>query len=90
MIEFEHCFVFTGLILCTFFSNKNIFLIEVQLIYDVLISAVHQNDSVIHIYILSFFYILSHYGLSQEIGYSSLCYTVGPCLSIPYVISKHM
>ena len=25
------------------------------------------------------FYILFHYGLSQEIGYSSLCYTVGPC-----------
>ena len=23
------------------------------------------------------FYILFHYGLSQEIGYSSLCYTVG-------------
>ena len=34
-----------------------------------------------------FFYILFHYGLSQEIGYSSLCYTVGPyCLSILNVI----
>ena len=32
-------------------------------------------------------YILFHYGLSQEIGYSSLCYTVGLCcLSILNVI----
>ena len=34
-----------------------------------------------------FFNILFHYGLPQEIGYSSLCYTVGPwCLSILNVI----
>ena len=43
-----------------------------------------------HTYILFFFfffYILFHYGLSQEIGYSSLCSTVGPwCLSILNVI----
>ena len=33
-----------------------------------------------------FFYILFHYGLSQDIEYSSLCYTVGPCcLSILYM-----
>ena len=33
-----------------------------------------------HIYIYIFFFnILFHYGLSQEIGYSSLCSTVGPC-----------
>ena len=38
-----------------------------------------------HIYIL--FYNLFHYGLSQEIGYISLCATVGPCcLSILNVI----
>ena len=37
--------------------------IEVELIYNVvLISAVQQSDSVIHIYIL--FHILFHYGLS--------------------------
>ena len=29
-----------------------------------------------HTYILFFFKILFHYGLSQEIGYNSLCYTV--------------
>ena len=38
-----------------------------------------------YIYIL--FYILFHYGLSQDIEYSSLCYTVGPCcLSFLYII----
>ena len=37
------------------------------------------------IYIL--FHILFHYGLSQDIEYSSLCCTIGPCcLSILYVI----
>ena len=34
-------------------------------------------SKVIQLYIL--FYILFHYGLSQDIEYSSLCYTVGPC-----------
>ena len=48
------------------------------MIYNVvLISAVQQSDSVIHTYIL--FHILFHYGLSQDIEYSSLCYPVGPC-----------
>ena len=48
--------------------------IEAQLIYNVvLIYAVQKSDSVIHIYI--FFYVLFHYGLSQEIEYSSLSYT---------------
>ena len=56
----------------------------------VLISAVEQSDSVIHyiyIYTFIFFYILFHYGLSQNIEYSYLCYTVGPCyLSTLYII----
>ena len=40
----------------------------------------------LHIYIL--FHILFHYGLLQDIEYSSLCYTVGPCcLSILYILS---
>ena len=35
----------------------------------------------VYIYIL--FYIIFHYGLSEDIEYSSLCYTVRPhCLSI--------
>ena len=35
----------------------------------------------------SFLNILFHYGLPQETGYSSLCFTVGPCcLSILHVI----
>ena len=34
-----------------------------------------------------FFYVIFHHDLSQEIGYHSLCYTVGPsCFSILNVI----
>ena len=40
-----------------------------------------------YIYILFLFQILFHYRLLQDIEYSSLCYTVGPCcLSILYVV----
>ena len=36
-----------------------------------------------YIYIHSLSYIIFHHGLSQELGYSSLCYTVGlHCISI--------
>ena len=51
-----------------------------------LTSAVQQSDSVTLIYIV--LHILSHYGLSQDIKYSSLCSTLlGPCcLSILYII----
>ena len=39
-------------------------------------------NSVIHKY--CFYFILFQYGLLQDIEYSSLCYTIGPCcLSIP-------
>ena len=55
------------------------FFIYVKLIYNVVpISAIQQTDSVLHIYTF-FFNTLFHHGLSQEIGYSSLCYTVGTC-----------
>ena len=51
----------------------------------VLFYALQQSDSVIHID--TCFYILFHYGLSQDIECSSLCYTLGLCcLSIQYVI----
>ena len=41
----------------------------------------------IQLYLNTLFYILFHYGLLQDIEYSSLCYTVGPCcLSILHVI----
>ena len=36
---------------------------------------VQQSDSVLYIYIL---YSFPFYGLSQDIEYSSLCYTIGP------------
>ena len=60
--------------------------IEVYLIYDVLIPAVQQSDSVIHVHIL--FHIRLQYGLSQDIENSSLYCTVGPCcLSVLYIIA---
>ena len=50
-------------------------------------SAVEQSYSVIYI----LFHILFHYGLSQDIEYSSLCYTVGPCcLSILYIANPKL
>ena len=49
--------------------------------------ASHSKVTSFYMYIHSFFNILFHYGLSQEIGYSSLRCTVGPCcLSILNVI----
>ena len=50
-----------------------------------LVSGVQQGDSDIYIYIYIYththnlFHVLFHYGLLQDIEYSSLCYTVGPC-----------
>ena len=39
-----------------------------------------------YIYIFFLFHILFHYDFSQDIEYTSLCYTVGPCcLSILYI-----
>ena len=72
--------IYKGLFLTLFFH-----FIEIQVIYNVvLISAIQQNDSVIHSDIL--FYIHFHYDLSQDIEYSFLCYTTGSCcLSILYI-----
>ena len=58
--------------------------------FIMLISTVEQSDSAIHTYIyvyiyiyiyiyISFFIIFSHYGLSQDIEYSSLCFIGGQC-----------
>ena len=54
----------------------------------VLVSGVEQSDSVIYIYFFIFyFHILFCYRLLQDIEYSSLWYTVGPCcLSILYTV----
>ena len=43
-----------------------------------------QRQQYIYIYIYNLFHFLFHYGLLQGIEYSSLCYTVGSCLSILY------
>ena len=52
-----------------------------------LVSSVQQNYSVmiLYIYIHTYTYILFHYGLLQDIEYSSMCCTVGPCLLILYI-----
>ena len=59
------------------------------MICNVLISAVQQSNSYIYIYmypnIYILFHIIFHYGLFQDIEYSSLCYTVEPCFSILYI-----
>ena len=66
------------------------------MIYNaVLILGVQQSDSVIHMlhsvigsYIDILFHILFTYRLSQDIDCGSLCYTVGPCLSILYIMCR--
>lgn len=41
----------------------------------------------LYIYIHILFHIIFHCGLLQDIGHSSLCYTMGPCcLSVLYVV----
>ena len=75
-----------GIIMLRCYFLKNF--IGVQLIYNVvLVSGIQQRGSVIHIHIFILFQILYPYRLLQNIEYSSLCYTVGPCaLSILYII----
>ena len=43
--------------------------------------AIAFSDIYMHVYIYAYivFHIIFHYGLSQDIEYGSLCYTVGPC-----------
>ena len=68
--------------------------IEVQLMYNVvLVSGVQHSDSVLYIYICIYVYIyilfqtLFPYKLLQNIEYSSLRYTVGPCcVSVLYIV----
>ena len=67
-----------------------LFCIGVQLTNNVVVvSGVQQSDSVIHIYVYMsiLFQVLFPYRLLQNIEYSSLGYTVGPCwLSIKYIV----
>ena len=62
--------------------------IRVQLIYNVvLVSAVQQSESVIHIHISTLFQILFPYGSLQSIEQSSLCSTAGLYqLTILYIV----
>ena len=59
-------------------------IIDLQFLW---VSDVQQSDSVTHIDICILFQILFPYRLLQNIEYSSLLYTVGPCwLSILYIV----
>ena len=66
----------------------NELIIEIDSIYNVmLVSSVQQGDSDIYIHIYTYIlHILFYYSLLLDIEYSSLCYTVGPCLSVLYVV----
>ena len=67
-----------------FYCSLSFKTIQGQLIYHaVLISAVQQSDSAIHID--TFFHILCHDGLPQDIEYSSLCSTVSSVQSLSRV-----
>ena len=60
---------------------------SLECIQFLLYSKVTQSYICIHF----FSHIVFHHGLSQETGYSSLCYTVGPhCLTILDVIVLHL
>ena len=63
-------------LLTTFFSFLLRYSWFTVLYWFLLYSKVIQLYMYIH-----YFYTLPHYGLSLDIEYSSLCYTVGPCCS---------
>ena len=51
------------------------FFIKIHLIYNIVsISSVQQCDPDAHIYLYAFSHIIFHQVLSQETGYSSLCF----------------
>ena len=89
VIEFQHCFVFTGHILCTFFPTKNFFFFFTKNIFIVvaLCFLLYIKVTQLHTHTYnSFKNVLVHYGLSQESGSSSLSCTARPCcFSILYV-----
>ena len=60
----------------------------IQINNVVLISAVQQSDSVCEFRMcVHIIFHIFHYGLSQDIEYGSLYYTVGTCsLSILYIL----
>ena len=68
-------YLYNDLIIYTIFVIYS-FNIGILLIYNVLVSGIQESDSVIHV---SFFQILLPFRLPQNIEWSSLCYTVGPC-----------
>ena len=63
--------------------------IGVQLIYNVvLVSALQQSESVIHIHVSSLFYILFLYKSLQSLQQSSLCYKISHYYSYLFYIQQ--
>ena len=56
----------------------------------VLVSGVHQSDSVIHIHVSILFQILFLFRLLQNNEQRSLCYTVGPCWLSRITFKNHL
>ena len=61
--------------------------------YSLFVGLISAHSKAMHLYmyvcayIYTFFHVVFHYGLSQYIEYSSLCYIVRPCcLPILYII----
>ena len=61
---------------CIRLNNMTLSFLKVQDTASIFFSLVH----------ILLFKVLSHYSLSQDIEYSSLCYQLKPCLSILDVI----
>ena len=62
--------------------------IGVQLIYNVLVSAVQQSDSVMHIHVFTLFQIIFPHRLFKNIEQSSLSYNSGFLLVFYFVYSS--
>ena len=79
------CFIPTWRILKVWFLRKS-FVVSSQCCVNFCCTAKWPRYTYIYIYIYIIFHIFFHYGLSEETEYSSLCYTLGPCLSVLYII----
>ena len=55
---------------------------DIQLIYNGMLNFQRTAKWLSYTYIC----ILFHYGLSQDTKDSSLCWTGGPCVSVPYIV----
>ena len=70
-----------------FYFFKNWSIVDLQCCVSLWYTAKRFSFLFIYIYVCVYsFSYLFHYGLLQNTEYSSLCYTVGPCLSILCIV----